>query len=122
MATGINKHGNTYEFGIQDSDAPSIAGFKARSVEIEYQPEVFETAQDGEGHVDAVAVSKSDKAMASVTLSGYIDDVNAYRAVSGGTFTLFSRFYIIQSITEPRQKGKFAEGSVKAVSYAGVTS
>ncbi len=122
MATGINKHGNTYEFGIQDSDAPSIAGFAARSADVEYQPEVLETAQDGEGHTDAVAVSKPEKAMATVTVSGYINDINAYRGVVGGTFSFLSRFWIIGSVTEPRQKGKFVEGSVKATSWAGVTS
>lgn len=116
-----NQFGQVYEFGLQDADAPVVAGMKVRRIEIQYAAEVTEKANDGEGHVESVTTSKPDKRMASARCVGYIHDIGAYRTASA-TFTFAGRFYIIESVTEPRQAGKYVEGEVSAYSHAGVTS
>ena len=116
-----NQFGQTYEFGLNDTDAPTIPGMKVRMLDLTYEPEVNETAQDGEGAVESVTTSKPEKRSIKATATGYISDLTAYRTQTA-SFTFNGRFYIIGPVKEPRQKGKYVEGSVEAISYAGVTS
>lgn len=118
-------HGSQYRFGFQSSDAPSIANFFARSADLRYEPEVFVPATDGEGHTEAVALSKSSHRKITGTFTGYISASfsgnqigNTFNFSVGGT----SRFFIVRNISEPRQKGNFVEVSLEAESYKLVTS
>jgi len=119
--TQTNQHGQTYKWGFESSDAPSITGFTARMAQSDTAPEVFSTATNGEGHVEAVAVSKPAYRQISLSLTGYITD--SFDATSvGGTFTFLTRFFIIRKIGVPRKKGEFTEVTIEAESYANVTS
>lgn len=114
-------HGQSYVFGFAASDAPSISNFTARRAQTDVEPEVFDTATNGEGHVEAVAVSLPANRMINLTLSGYINS-SFNKLTVGNTFTFLTRFFIIKKISDPREKGKFIEISIDAVSYANVTS
>jgi hypothetical protein len=116
-------HGNTtLVFGFAASDAPSIAGFLARSVSTsDATPEVFVTATNGEGHVEAVAVSKSANKMISATFTGYIT-TSFNKLTVGNTFSFLGRFFIIKKISDPRPKGEYVEASIDAESYPLVTA
>lgn len=119
MGTHTNQHGQVYEFGITDAQAPVVPGMKVRRIELKSEPEVFAQAQEGEGHTDSVTVTKPDKFMKTATASGYITDLSQYENAAGaGTFNFRGRKYIIRSIAEPRNKGEYVEGSVEAVSFA----
>jgi hypothetical protein len=115
-----NQFGQIYEFGISDADAPTIPGMKVRKLELTYQPEVNEKADDGEGHAESVTTSKPDKRMIQATATGYISDINTYRSQIA-SFAFNGRFFIVGQVGEPREKGKYVEGSVQATSYAGIT-
>jgi len=115
-----NQFGQTYEFGLNDADAPVIPGLKVRTLDLTYEPEVNETAQDGEGAVESVTTTKPDKRSIKATATGYISNLSQYRTQTA-SFTFDGRFFIIGPVKEPRQKGKYVEGSVEAVSYFGVT-
>lgn len=119
--TKTNQHGTLYRWGFEASDAPTITGFVGRAAQSDIAPEVFSTATDGEGHVDAVAVSKPANRMISLSITGYITDSFDETSV-GGTFTYLTRFFIIRKISKPRKKGEFTEVTIDAESYAGVTS
>lgn len=116
-----NQYGATYEFSVESGDVPSISGLTLRRAELKWDPEVFATATNGEGHVDAVGVSKPAKHMITGTFTGYIaagTDPNSLAQ----TFTFEGRFFIRRSFTQPRQKGDFWEITLEAVSYSNVTS
>jgi len=121
--TDINQSGQgPYVFGFQASDAPTITGFTARSVAtMDRNPEIFVTATNGEGHVEAVAISKSANKMISAEFTGYI--TTAFDpSTLGNTFSFLTRFFFITKISDPRPKGNFVEVSISASSYAQVTS
>ncbi len=121
--TDINQSGGgPYIFGFQASDAPTIVGFTARNVaSLDRSPEVFETAINGEGHVEAVAISKAANKMISAEFTGYITAAFNSATVAS-TFTFLGRFFFIKKISDPRPKGKFVEVAVTAESYPLVTS
>lgn len=121
--TDINQSGQgPYVFGFQASDAPSITGFTARTVAtMDRNPEVFVTATNGEGHVEAVAISKSANKMIEAEFTGYI--TTAFDpATLTNTFTFLTRFFFIKKISDPRPKGNFVEVSISASSFPLVTS
>ena len=117
-------HGQNYVFGFPAADQASItiSNFTPRGISTsDREPEVFQTATNGEGFVEAVAIAKPANKMISVTLIGYIS--SAFNAGTvGNSFTLFGRFFLIKKISDPRQKGQFVEVSIDAVSYPLVTS
>jgi len=121
--TQTDLHGNTtLLFGFTASDAPSISGFLARTVSTnDAEPEVFVTATNGEGHVEAVAVSKSANKMINATFTGYITTSFNPLSVSS-TFSFLGRFFMIKKIGSPRPKGEFVECSIEAQSFPLVTS
>ena len=114
-----NQHGALYVFGFQAADAPVIAGFVARSAEITYEPEVRALAQDGEGHVDAVALSKPNKRKWTGRFTGYILDTFDPTALAE-FFSWEARKWFIGPISEPRTKGEFVEVTIEAESFANV--
>jgi hypothetical protein len=110
-----NQYGATYEFGINDTSAPVITGIKVRSAELKFQPEVNETATDGEGHADSRTVTKPDRREINGTFTGYCDPDWDPSTVPA-SFSFLNRFYVVGNIGKPRQKGKYTEVSVEAVS------
>lgn len=119
MLTQTTQYGTAYEFGFDDSQAPSIAGFVARSADLRHEPEVFSTATDGEGHVDSVVVTKSTNRKITGTFTGYI--TSGYDADAIATsFSFRGRFFIVNTVGEPRRKGEFVEATLEATSFAGV--
>src|SRR5688572_9383392 len=105
-----NQHGALYVFGFQASDAPTITGFACKQAEITYEPEVMATAVDGEGHTDAVALSKPNKRKWTGRFTGNIlssFDPNTLAEF----FTWLGRKWFIKPITVPRNAGQYAEVS-----------
>lgn len=118
-------HGTQFVFGFLTSDAPVITGFAARKAELTYEPETFVQAMDGEGLTEAIAVTKATHRKITGTFTGYI--LAGYSGNSiGNTFSFtvnsVSRFFIVKSISDPRNKGEFAEVSLTVESYALITS
>lgn len=117
----VNQYGASYKWGFQDSDAPTISGLKLRTAELVYEPEVNSEATDGEGHADAVTISKPNKHTINATFTGYAEtsiDPNTLAQ----SFTFEGRFYIRGRYTEPRRKGDYWEISFEARSRANITS
>ncbi len=125
MATNVEIKGSQFVYGFQTSDAPTIAHFFARKAVLKYEPETFVTATDGEGQTESVALSKADKRMITGTFSGYIEAGYSGNAI-GNTFNFtvngVSRFFLVKSINDPREKGDFANVELEVVSFALVTS
>lgn len=114
-------HGAAYVFGFAAADAPNISNFTGRKAQSDVEPEVFATATDGEGHVEAVAVSLPAKRMINLSVTGYISSSFDAKTVAN-TFSFLTRFFIIKKISDPRNKGEYVEVTIDAVSYANVTS
>lgn len=125
MPTNSEIHGSQFTFGFQTSDAPVIANFFARKAELTYEPETFVQAQDGEGLTEAIALTKATHRKITGTFTGYIAAGYSGNAVAN-TFTFVvdgvTRFFIVKSISDPRNKGEFAEVSLTVESYALVVS
>ena len=118
-------HGNSYVFGFESADAPTITNFSARSAELTYEPEVFVQAMDGEGLTEAVALTKAANRKISGTFTGYIAagfSGNSIANTFNFTVNSVSRYFIVKSISDPRKKGEYAEVSLTVESYALVTS
>ena len=115
-----NQYGASFVWGGPTStDAPTITGFAARAAQIEYTPEVDDTATDAEGHVEGRVVSKPANRAATVTLTGYVSDATNFPTVAD--FTWNGRFWVIQSVGFNRDKGKYAEATIKATSNTKIT-
>lgn len=118
-------HGAAYVFGFASSDAPVITNFFARKAELTYEPETFVQAQDGEGLTEAIALTKATHRKITGTFTGYIAAGYSGNAIAN-TFSFVvnavTRFFIVKSISDPRNKGEFAEVSLTVESYALVTS
>lgn len=125
MPTNTDIHGSQFTFGFATSDAPTIAHFFARKAELTYEPETFVTATDGEGLTEAIALSKATHRKITGTFTGYIEAGYSGNAI-GNSFTFVvdgvTRFFLVKSISDPRNKGEFAEVSLSVESYALVTS
>lgn len=114
-----NQHGALYVFGLDDSTAPTISGFKVKSAEITYEPEVMATTVDGEGHVDAVAISKPGKRKWTGRFTGHI--LTSFNPSTLAEFFQWEgRKWFIKPITVPKNAGQFAEVTIEAESYANV--
>lgn len=118
-------HGAQYVFGFTTADAPTIAHFFARKAELNYEPEVFVQAMDGEGLTESIAVTKASHRKITGTFTGYIEAGYSGNSI-GNTFSFtvdgVSRFFIVKSISDPRNKGEYAEVALSVESYALVTS
>jgi hypothetical protein len=113
--------GKNYVFGFAAANAPSITAFTARKASTDCEPEVYTTATDGEGHVEAVAVSLPSKRKISLSLEGYITAAFNELTVAG-SFTFLGRFFIIKKINKPINKGEFVSVTIDAESFAAVVS
>lgn len=121
-----------FVFGLPAADAALFtgltngSGFAPRTVaSSDKEPEVFVTATNGEGFVEAVAIATAANKMISVSVTGY--GTAAFQsAVRGGTvgntFTLFSRFFFVKKISDPVPKGNFVEFTIDGQSFPLVTS
>ena len=71
------------------------------------------------GQTESVALSKADKRMITGTFSGYIEAGYSGNA-NGNTFNFtvngVSRFFLVKSINDPREKGDFANVELEVVS------
>lgn len=120
MADQTEIHGVAYIFGIQDADAPTVTNMKVRKVELKWASEVKAEAQNGEGHVEAIAVSKAANRMCTATFSGYI--TTGFKATTlANIITFDSKKFIIDEISEPRNKGEFVEVSISATYHSLIT-
>jgi hypothetical protein len=124
VSTGTGA-GGSYLFGFAAANAPTITGFTARAVATsDSEPEVFVTAINGEGHVEAVAISKTANKKLTCSFTGYVTsaffDANGV-PVATSPFTFFGRKFFIKKISAPRQKGAFIECSIDAESYPLIT-
>ena len=125
-------HGASYVFGFPASDVALFtgltngSGFTPRTVSSsDKEPEVFVTATNGEGFVEAVAIATAANKMISVSVSGYVSAAfltALQNNTVGNSFTLFSRFFFVKKISDPRQKGNFIEVQIDGQSYPLVTS
>lgn len=117
-----DRFGAIYQFGFMAADAPTgVAGISWRSAELQYEPEVFAQAMDGEGQTDAVTVTLKDKRKITGTFTGYLEadlDISAIAA----SFMFLGRFFVMKKIGTPRKKGEYVEASIEAESYFGVTA
>ena len=116
----VELHGNTYVFGFSAADAPAITGFSCRKAELKYAPEVKVEATNGEGHVESIALSKSAKRMITGTFTGYITD-SFVPSTLANYFEFKDRYFIVDDISQPSNKGEFVEVSITATSKALVT-
>lgn len=113
--------GKNYVFGFQASDAPTITAFTARKASSDVAPEVYATATDGEGHIEAIAVSLPAKRMITLSLEGYIT-ASFSALTTANTFTFLGRFFIVKKVGVPVNKGEFVSVTIEAESHAAVTS
>lgn len=124
LSAHVTQHGAAYEFGFPSDAAATIdptGKFIARSAELRYEAEVFAQAQDGEGHTDSVVTSAGAFRKITATFTGYIlADFNPDDILE--SFSFLDRFYITRNISVPRRKGEFAEVSLEAESYGGITA
>jgi hypothetical protein len=116
-----NQFGEIYEFGFKAADAPEFSGFVARKAELRYEPKVWAESEDGEGHVDGITTSKPDKRTINGTFTGYITSVFDPSTMAAG-FTFKTRYFIIRSVSEPRNKGEYVEVSIEAVSEPNISA
>lgn len=112
----------TFVYGFAAADAPTITAFSARTVSSsDAEPEVFTTAVNGEGHVEAIAISKPANRKVSISVTGYITSAfNKLTLIN--TFDFLGRKFYITKISDPRPKGEFVEVTIDATSYALVTT
>jgi hypothetical protein len=116
-----NQFGQQYLFGFLSSDAPTIAGFVARSAELRFEAETFAQAQEGEGLTESVVTTKPLKRKVTATFGGYI--ITGFDPTTlPASFTFLGRFYIIRNVSQPKRKGEFNEVTLEAESYALITS
>lgn len=118
-------HGSAYVFGFVTADAPTISNFFARKAELTYEPETFVQATDGEGLTEAIALTKATHRKITGTFTGYIAAGYSGNAIANTfSFTVngVPRFFLVKSISDPRNKGEFAEVALTVESYALVTS
>ena len=124
LSANVTQHGATYEFGFPSDAAATIdptGNFVARSAELRYEAEVFAQAQDGEGHTDSVVTSAGTFRKITATFTGYIlADFDPAHIVD--SFPFLGRFFITRNVSVPRRKGEFAEVSLEAESYGGITA
>lgn len=114
-------HGSQYVFGFTTADAPVIDHFFARKAELTYEPETFTPATDGEGLVEAVALTKMTHRKITGTFTGYIESGYSGNSIENHfNFTVdgVSRRFLVKSISDPRNKGEFAEVTLSVESYA----
>jgi hypothetical protein len=122
MPTYADVHGAQFVFGFAASDAPSITNFSARAVATsDAEPEVFVTAINGEGHTEAVGISKPANKKISCSFIGYINS-SFNKLTVADTFSFLGRFFFITKISDPRPKGDFVEVTIDAMSYPLVTT
>lgn len=120
--TNATQKGVQYNWGFQSADAPNVgAGFVPRNGEETYEPEVYNAATDGEGHVDSFTVSKADHRKIMLTLNGYVTS-QFDQASFPVTFNFLNRVFCIKNIRVGKPKGQYHEATVEAEGFAGVTS
>ena len=122
----VDQNGTAMAYGFHASYAPSINGFLARSVaSSDAEPEVFVTATNGEGFVEAVAIAKAANKMLKIQITGYVTNafnkttVNQTFTGNGGPFG--NRFFFVKKISDPIPKGNFVEVTIDCESYPLVT-
>lgn len=103
------------------------AGFLGRTIaSADAEPEVFQTAVNGDGQVEAIAISTSANKMLKVQLTGYVDvtfnKLTLPNKFSDGAGPLAGRTFFIKKISEPVPKGAFVEVSLDLESYPLITS
>src|SRR6266404_4534388 len=122
------QYGKSYKWGFKSTDAPTIdATFSPRNGDFNFEPEVMNSATDGEGHEESSTQSKAANRKITGTISGYITDAFNPEAIANfftwtfpGTSAL--RFFRITKIGEPIKKGDYVEVALDIISTAGVTS
>jgi hypothetical protein len=120
----VDVSGAQYNFGFKAADAPTITGFTARAVStLDSEPEVFVTATNGEGHVEAIAISKVDKKKLTCSFTGYVTDAFFSNGIPQVTspFTFLGKKFFVKKVSAPRQKGAFVECSIDAEAYPLIT-
>ena len=118
------QYGAAYVWGVDDDDAPTIAGMAVRGAQLEFAPEVTDEATDGEGHVEGAVESNSDNRMINATFTGYstsIEDTAAAEPFTWADCPGGSRFFRELTVTFGQVKGKYTETTVKCKSNKGVT-
>lgn len=118
-------HGASYVFGFAASDAPTITNFTCRKAELKFAPEKKTEATNGEGMIESIAITKMGFRTVTGTFTGYIASGFSSNSI-GNTFNFtvngVSRYFIIDDISEPRNKGEYVEVSISATSRALITS
>jgi DUF1680 family protein len=124
ISVNSNQYGQSYLFGFQSADAPSITGFVARGAELRYETETYSESHNAEGLVESVATTTQNKRKINATFMGYLlstwDPNNAPTTFQFPPST--GRWYIVKGLTQPKRKGEFNEVSLEAVSYPLLTS
>lgn len=118
MPTNATQQGLSLVWGFGAADAPTItAGFYATGADIKFEPEVFTTSENGEGHVDSVTLSNADKRKITASFTGRID--SSYDPTTlPVSFVWNSRRYFVKSASNPRVKGNYPEVSIETESFA----
>jgi hypothetical protein len=111
---------NHFEFGIDDADAPTMAGYKFHTADLAYEGEVFAQAQDGEGHTVAVVASNPNKRNINGTFTGYIVGGADPAGANTATVEFMGFTFIVKSVKVGKKKGDFWEASVDATYFPGV--
>jgi hypothetical protein len=105
-----------YKFGVGDSDAPDLGMALTYNVDLKFEPEVYQKAQDGEGH--SIALARSSPKCTG-TFTGYVTSTEFSAPYS---FTFLGFVFIVKSVSRPRPKGQFMEVVVEADGYTGLPS
>lgn len=118
-----NAYGAAYLFGFKSTDAPSIAGFFARSAELRFELETFVQLKDAQGITRTVISAKPYATKITATFTGYITS-SFNLSTLGGNFQFppsTGFYYTIRAVSQPKRKGEFNEVTFEAEGYPFVT-
>jgi len=126
--TNTSISGTAMAFGFAEGYSPSITGFLPRSISSsDGEPEIFVTATNGEGEIEAIAISKNTRGkMLKVQITGYIttsfDKNTLANSFVGGSGPMGGRRFFIKKISDPVAKGAMVEVTIDAESYPAITT
>ena len=101
-----------FKFGVGDADAPDLGMLLTHDVTLNYEPENYEKAPDGEGH--SIALARTE-AKCQGSFVGYVSTPE-YTAPFSWTFDGLT--FIFVKASKPQPKGKFMEVTVEGNGFS----
>lgn len=120
---------NGTAFAVSTPTAFSSAGFTAKEIATgDFEPEIFQTAINGDGQVEQIAETTAANRMGKFQLTGYITTSFDPSLIPNTATLVFpgeaqvSIFVFVKKVGNPYKKGAFQEVALDLESYPLVTS